>query len=101
MPEIKIKKQIIFDERGIFGYIDVAPKKSLSSKIAKKEFRLTDIYDNKYTCYLRVIVRLGSIIPEVLSYHAEGRSPESTTDILSQRGIDITKPLAYYLFMRK
>lgn len=101
MRETKIKKQITFDDRGVFGYIDQAPQKPISTKATEFPRELVDMYGKRYTCYLRTMLKLDKIIPETISYHAEGRSPEGTKKILQERGIDITQPLAYYVFQRK
>lgn len=98
----RIKKQISFDDRGIFGYLDEAPKGPISSQIMdKKEFVLVDVFDREYTCHLMTFIRLSTIIPETISYHAEGVSPEWAKEILKKRGIDVKKELAYYIFKKK
>ena len=99
---VKIKKQISFDDRGIFGYIDLAPNGPISgNNLETKTYEIIDVFDRKYTVYLKTLIRLSSIIPETIAYHSEGMDPEATKKRLIERGIDITKPLAYYIFKKK
>jgi len=97
----KIKKQIFFDNNRIFGYIDLAPENGVNLAENNGLFLVQDIYDKKYECYLKSIVRISTQIPEVISYHCEGKSPETTLEVLKNRGVDITQNLAYYIFQKK
>lgn len=101
MGVIKIKKQIFFDERGVFGYFSKEPNEPIAAANINKEFILEDIYGRQYNCYLRTVVRIGFQIPEVLAYHCEGVNPEIAKKYIEKRGVDTSQPLAYYVYQKK
>lgn len=101
MRTMKIKRSIVFDERNIFGYITTEPKQKISGDKMKESFKIVDVFKNEYEVYLQTIVRIGKTIPEVISFHAEGTSPERAKDIISKRGVDVNQPLAYLIFKKK
>jgi len=97
----KINKQIVFDDRLIFAYIDNINQQKVSSKITEKTFKIVDVFQREYDVHLKTIIRIENVIPEIMSFHAEGTTPELAKTILEKRGVDFDKPLAYFIFKKK
>ena len=98
---IQVKKEVFFDSNGIFPYISKAPTVGISESKLNVEVLLQDTKEKEFEARLVTFSRFEGIIPEIMSYHAEGVGSAICEEILKERlDLDPLPELAYYLYQK-